>query len=1043
MIKKKSHIKIVVLTSLIFLSILPYKLHTVLSLRNGLQMGSLQLSLAPPFTDKDLFINTRGATFERHRIGVSSGVIEFRARAIKRIGLLHSECEASLHLIKYWVPVFSGEIEKIEVTYTIRGLMRAQAIAKPNSLAAITRVYFKIIFGGKDLVLESKELRAYGTETEEYVFNKINSKKTFYTKIAVEKNRAIEIRVVFYARVEAGGSLEDVSISELDFYSSSYQVKVKLDIYYKEETIIEASITPSKAYLGDTIVIAGKLLSSTKPLPNKVIEVLFGEKRIASIKSLSDGSFTFKYTIDSDVAPGEKEIQLIFRGDANYLPSSAELQLIIPTFNIYIDPSSLKIPVGSNGYSDIEVVQVYGYSKSIEIRVLSAPSWIKYSFIGSRTGTPPLMAVLGLMPEREGYGVVRVAAIGEDGQVKMKEVYVRSYVKPTFKISVEPYSRSIIQGSNVTYRVIVEPINGYRGRVSLSLIRLFPSLQINYTFIPSTVTISSSRASISTLTLFTNMNTKPGRYSFKVGGSDGRNREESNSFELIVKEKLKPTFQVNIEPKNQSIPAGECAFYTVYLTSVNGFKGEVKLNVLDLPAKMSAEFSQNQVLLDENQTIEVLMTIKTLDDAEIGAYNLTLIASSQQEVKEQDFILNIINYPAKVQIYYVNWFTKKLFKEKYFLPFEAIQVVVKYDSNTQITIHFPSQIIHPTSKSIVRVQTDGNGTASAMAVLNGPYIPSGIYSIIVRDADGRVVGKARIIVDIVKIDYEVRNNYLFSEVVFALKWNSTSSPLLNREYTLSPAIDLGDRILFTNPIDCNGTTSIRILHSMLNADFISIYLYYTNTSISLRDSRGRPLKTTIKVRNIVMELVESNCIDLNYKVVVHLLYADNLEPLVNASIAILILDEFDKIVNLTYSATNGDGLLIIDLDIPFMRCFKVKVMCKDASKAWITSTKYLNMLLSTEQLIILISAREISGTMVLELCSKCELLSLNCHVNIEVRNRIGDLIRFYTASVLIRPGIIVKIPLALDEEAGQVNVLIEFDDHVIGMESFTLPLGGG
>ena len=329
---------------------------------------SLEINLAPPFNDKNEFIYTKNAD-EKHSISISTGILRSYIKAEKGIGTLISEGETTLTLIKKWKPLFNGEIYKIEIKYTLKGLMKVQAYAKPNTLAAISKILLKVKFQGKDLNIQSKEIKAYGTETKEYKYNIENSIKQFNTKIEVQRNNEITIKVILYTKAEAGGSIEDTSIAKTDFYNGNYKAKISIKIYYKEKTSIQAEASPSKVYWGETITISGKLLADTHPLPNKPLKIYFEKQLISTITTNNDGTFTYTYKIPKGITPGLKNFEIKFEGDSNYLPSTKKIEITIPTFNLYISPNSLKIPVKSNGYSDIKVIAVNSYDKEVEIKI--------------------------------------------------------------------------------------------------------------------------------------------------------------------------------------------------------------------------------------------------------------------------------------------------------------------------------------------------------------------------------------------------------------------------------------------------------------------------------------------------------------------------------------------------------------------------------------------------------------------------------------------------------------------------------------------------
>jgi plastocyanin len=96
---------------------------------------------------------------------------------------------------------------------------------------------------------------------------------------------------------------------------------------------------------------------------------------------------------------------------------------------------------------------------------------------------------------------------------------------------------------------------------------------------------------------------------------------------VIVLAELMPDFEIDISPGTQSILLGGLVTYTVSLTAIQGFNEPVTLSVSDLPAGVSAVWSQNPVIPDAM----VFLNLWVDSGTEVGDYTLKVNGSGGGE----------------------------------------------------------------------------------------------------------------------------------------------------------------------------------------------------------------------------------------------------------------------------------------------------------------------------------------------------------------------------------------------------------------------------
>jgi hypothetical protein len=85
-----------------------------------------------------------------------------------------------------------------------------------------------------------------------------------------------------------------------------------------------------------------------------------------------------------------------------------------------------------------------------------------------------------------------------------------------------------------------------------------------------------------------------------------------------------PDFSLSVGPASQSVARPGSTTYSVALTSLNSFAGNVSLSVSSLPGRTSAGFNPNQVTLAANGTGSSTLTVTVNRNAPTGTYNLTV-----------------------------------------------------------------------------------------------------------------------------------------------------------------------------------------------------------------------------------------------------------------------------------------------------------------------------------------------------------------------------------------------------------------------------------
>jgi len=98
-------------------------------------------------------------------------------------------------------------------------------------------------------------------------------------------------------------------------------------------------------------------------------------------------------------------------------------------------------------------------------------------------------------------------------------------------------------------------------------------------------------------------------------------------------------FTLSASPTSRTVTRGNGTTYTVTLTSLNGFAGNVNLSVSGLPGRTTATFNPNPATLTSGGTTESILTVTTQRKSPTGTYTLTITGTGGGKTHSQDVTL--------------------------------------------------------------------------------------------------------------------------------------------------------------------------------------------------------------------------------------------------------------------------------------------------------------------------------------------------------------------------------------------------------------------
>lgn len=201
---------------------------------------------------------------------------------------------------------------------------------------------------------------------------------------------------------------------------------------------------------------------------------------------------------------------------------------------------------------------------------------------------------------------------------------------PNFTLLASPSSASTTQGGSVSYTVSVAPQGGFDTDVALSLGGLPPGATA--TFIPPAIAGGSGS---SQLDVSTSPSTPVGSYPLTITGMGG-SLSHSASVTMLVD--APASFALSASPASANVPQGGSADYTVSVTTLNGFSGDVTLAVDGLPAGATATFTPPIVMGGASSS---QLAISTTPSTPVGTSTLTITGTSGQLVSTTSALLTV------------------------------------------------------------------------------------------------------------------------------------------------------------------------------------------------------------------------------------------------------------------------------------------------------------------------------------------------------------------------------------------------------------------
>ena len=321
---------------------------------------------------------------------------------------------------------------------------------------------------------------------------------------------------------------------------------------------------------------------------------------------VTTGSSLLTLTASSSAPFANQAITITGTSGTLTASTNAMVSVHAPGFTLVALPATLGIAQGSSSTSTISVLPLYGFTGSVNLSIAGLPAGVTASFSPvTTTGTSTLTVTVSSTATP---GSSNLTITGTSGTVTANASLPLTIHAPSFSLSgTGPVT--VGQGFTGASTIYVTDQYGFTGNVNLAVSGLPNGVTAAFSPNPAT--------GISVLTFTASSSASIGQSVVTVTGTSGA-LSATTTISLGV---YAPSFTLSAGG-SASVGQGSSVSSNVFVTSQNGFNGNVTLSVSGLPSGVTALWSPNPTTSNSTLTLAASSSVK------VGQYSLTITGVS-------------------------------------------------------------------------------------------------------------------------------------------------------------------------------------------------------------------------------------------------------------------------------------------------------------------------------------------------------------------------------------------------------------------------------
>jgi len=292
------------------------------------------------------------------------------------------------------------------------------------------------------------------------------------------------------------------------------------------------------------------------------------------------------FTASSSAVPGTSTVTIT--GTSGTLTATTTIALTVTAAaqSLMLTPSAsaLSIAQGSSGTDTITAGDVGCFTGSTTLSTSGLPTGVTAAFSTNPTTSTSVLTLSASSSAIAGTSTVTIT--GTSGSITESTTIALTVTSTTskgsFTLSSALSQITIVAGSTATDTILVTPVSGFTGSVTLAVSGL-----------PSGVTGSWSAnpaSSSSTLTLTASSTATLGTYNASITGTYG-SISQTVGFQLVIGNATASSFTLSVASTTLDVQQNSGIADIVTVNDLNGFSGSVGFNISGLPSGVTPNFN--------------------------------------------------------------------------------------------------------------------------------------------------------------------------------------------------------------------------------------------------------------------------------------------------------------------------------------------------------------------------------------------------------------------------------------------------------------------
>ena len=466
---------------------------------------------------------------------------------------------------------------------------------------------------------------------------------------------------------------------------------------------------------------------------------------------------TLTVSVPSGISPGPYYYVQV-QGTSGSLSHSFTVPINVtgPDFQMSASPPIVTLKQGAIAQSTITLTSILGFQGNILLNTYSygVSSSLDKTQVFLNATTPAKATLTISVPSNAQPGNYFVAVDGNSANFTRSTYVVANVTGPDFRVSVNPSSFTLQEGTNATSTITLTSVLGFHGNVGLAAsVYNFngPTVVVS----PGNVTLAANATATSKLAI-SSSGAVPGYYTIQVMATGGN----MTHYGYVNVQVIGPDFSISSSVFSLTVRQGGSATSTITLSGLDNFNGTISLSAAvtgPFPGGLTASINPTSVTLSSSSiSAQATLTVTASQTAAMGYYNILLTGTSGKlthtfyifvQVVGPDFSIAIT--PSSLTLQEGTNATSTITLTST-LGFQGPVAL----SATDYYINGPTAIVSPASVTLA-----SNATATAQLRISTAGTVPGSYYIQVSAASGTLNRYASVYVQVLGPDFSMSNPF--------------------------------------------------------------------------------------------------------------------------------------------------------------------------------------------------------------------------------------------------------------------------------------------